>query len=29
MAAGPRPDRYLSPELEAAVVVVQNGGVLA
>ena len=27
--AGPGPDRYLSPELEAAVVFVQNGGVLA
>jgi histidine ammonia-lyase len=27
--AGPGPDRYLSPELEAAVVFVQSGGVLA
>jgi histidine ammonia-lyase len=27
--AGPGPDRYLSPELEAAVVFVQNGGVLS
>ena len=27
--AGPGPDRYLSPELEAAVMFVQNGGVLS
>ena len=27
--AGPGPDRYLSPELEAAVLFVQNGGVLS
>jgi histidine ammonia-lyase len=26
---GPGPDRYLSPELEAAVVFVQTGGVLS
>jgi histidine ammonia-lyase len=27
--AGPGPDRYLSPELEAAVAFVQKGGVLS